>query len=149
MARAERYDDLIFQLGDLSRDRLAGRADCPRSMEQVYRAEAAVVARREELGALEARLNAADAAHQETLAQLDAERRGLQATVKRWKRVVDAIDGQVRELRKRLTTRRAEHRYAKEALAALEARHADLELTTREESRLAPSRDALKRARLA
>ena len=148
MARAERYDDLIFQLGDLSRDRLPGRPDCPRSIERVYRAEAAVVARREELAALEAGLNAEDAAHESFLAELEAQRVGLRATVKRWKRAVDAIEGQVRELRKRVATRRAELRYAKEALGKLEARHADLELTTRDEAKLAPSRESLKRQRL-
>ncbi|HET9449595.1 MAG TPA: hypothetical protein VFO83_01870, partial [Aggregicoccus sp.] len=70
MAKAESYDELIFQLGDLARDRLAGRPGCPRTMERVYRAEAAVVARREELAALEARLDAEDAAHQAFLTQL-------------------------------------------------------------------------------
>ncbi len=149
MAKAESYDDLIFQLGDLSRDRLAGRPDCPRTMERVYRAEAAVVARREELAALEARLNDEDAAHEAFRAGLASERTGLHATVKRWKRAVDAIEGRVRELRKRLASRRAELRYAKDALVKLEARHADLELTTRDEAKLAVSREGLKKQRLA
>ncbi|MBF5044033.1 hypothetical protein FGE12_16665 [Aggregicoccus sp. 17bor-14] len=153
MAKAERYDDLIFQLGDLARDRLAGRPGCPppisSSMDRVYRAEAAVVARREELAALEARLNEADAAHEAFQEAAAQERSSLQATVKRWKRAVDAIDGRVRELRKRLSTRRAELRYAKEGLAKLEARHADLELTTQDEAKLAVSRDNLKKQRLA
>ena len=37
----ESYNDLIFQLGDLARDRLAGKPNCPRSMDRVYRAEEA------------------------------------------------------------------------------------------------------------
>ena len=87
------YDELIFKVGDLARDRLPGKPSCPRSMDRVYRAEEALVARRDELAALEQQLNEEDYAFQDLLAAHEEERPALQETVKRHKRVVDALDG--------------------------------------------------------
>jgi DNA repair exonuclease SbcCD ATPase subunit len=148
MPKSENYDDLIFQLGDLARDRLAGKPNCPRTMDRVYRAEEALVARREELAALEQELNDEDAAWQDLLAQHHAEREEHLAVVKKWKKAVDAVEAQTKDLRKKLATRRADLRYAHDALQKLEARHANLELTTQDQSKLALSRDNLKKNRI-
>ena len=82
MAKAESYNDLIFQLGDLARDRLAGKPNCPRTMDRVYRAEAALVARRDELATLEQQMNDEDAAWQDYLAQYEADRAAQYEIVK-------------------------------------------------------------------
>ncbi|MFL5346682.1 MAG: hypothetical protein ACJ8AT_18020, partial [Hyalangium sp.] len=82
MAKAESYDDLIFQLGDLARDRLPGKPNCPRTMDRVYRAEEALVARRDELAALEQEMNEEDGAYQEFQAQQDQEKAELNTTVR-------------------------------------------------------------------
>ena len=148
MSKAESYDDLIFQLGDLARDRLAGKPGCPRTMDRVYRAEAALVARRDELAALEQRMNDEDAAWQAYLAQYEADRAGQWEIVKKWKKAVDAVEGQTKTLRKTLTHRRADLRYTQDAMKKLEKKHADLELTTQDESRLAVSRENLKKNRI-
>ncbi|HEX8818752.1 MAG TPA: hypothetical protein VF794_02400, partial [Archangium sp.] len=99
MAKADSYDDLIFQLGDLARDRLAGKPNCPRTMDRVYRAEQALVARRDELAALEAQLNDEDAAWQDYLAQYEATRAAQGAIVQKWKKAVDAVEGETKTLR--------------------------------------------------
>ena len=52
MPKPEKYEELIFQLGDLARERLPNKPNCPRSMDRVYKAEDVVVARREELAQL-------------------------------------------------------------------------------------------------
>jgi hypothetical protein len=148
MAKAESYNDLIFQLGDLARDRLAGKPNCPRTMDRVYRAEAALVARRDELAALEQQMNDEDAAWQDYLAQLEAERAAQLEIVKKWKKAVDAVEGQTKNLRKTLSTRRADLRYAQDALKKMEKKHADLELTTQDESKLGVSRENLKKNRI-
>jgi len=145
----ETYNDLIFQLGDLARDRLPGKPTCPRSMDRVYRAEEAVVARREELAALEQEMNDEDAAWQDFLAQQAEERTGHQATVKKWKKAVDAIEGKVKDLRKLLSTRRAELRYAQDGLNTLDKKIKDMELTGQEPSKLEVARTNLKKNRLA
>ncbi|MET0406498.1 MAG: hypothetical protein ABW123_29040 [Cystobacter sp.] len=148
MAKADSYDDLIFQLGDLARDRLAGKPNCPRTMDRVYRAEQALVDRRDELAALENQLNEDDAAWQEELAKYEAARAVQAEIVKKWKKAVDAVEGEIRTLRKTLSSRRADLRYAQDALKKMEKKHADLELTTRDESKLSISRDNMKKNRL-
>ncbi|MFY0575840.1 hypothetical protein ACN28S_17080 [Cystobacter fuscus] len=148
MAKADSYDDLIFQLGDLARDRLAGKPNCPRTMDRVYRAEQALVARRDELAALEAQLNDEDAAWQDYLAEYERMRAAQGEIVQKWKKAVDAVEGETKNLRKTLSSRRADLRYAQDALKKMEKKHADLELTTRDESKLALSRDNIKKNRL-
>ncbi|ATB33005.1 hypothetical protein [Melittangium boletus] len=148
MAKAESYNDLIFQLGDLARDRLAGKPNCPRTMDRVYRAEQALGARQDELAALEQQMNDEDASWQDYLAQYE-ERRAVQAEiVKKWKKAVDAVEGQIKTIRKTLTSRRADLRYAQHAIKKMEAKHADLELTSQDEAKLATSRDNMKKNRL-
>jgi len=148
MAKAESYNDLIFQLGDLARDRLAGKPNCPRTMDRVYRAEEALGARQEELAALEQQMNDEDAAWQGYLSQYE-ERRAVQAEiVKKWKKAVDAVEGQIKTIRKNLTARRADLRYAQVSIKKMEAKHADLELTSQDESKLSLSRDNIKKNRL-
>lgn len=148
MAKVESYDDLIFQLGDLARDRLAGKPNCPRTMDRVYRAEAALVARRDELAVLEQQMNDEDAAWQDYLAGYEAKRAAEYEIVKKWKKAVDAVEGQTKNLRKTLSNRRADLRYAQDALKKLEKKHADLELTTQDESKLGLSRDNIKKNRI-
>jgi hypothetical protein len=148
MAKAESYHELIFQLGDLARDRLAGKPNCPRTMDRVYRAEAAVVARRDELAALDQELNEEDAAWRDYLAQHEEDRAAQYEIVKKWKKAVDAVEAQTKTLRKTLSSRRADLRYAQDALKKMEEKHADLELTTQDEARLGVSRDNLKKNRI-
>jgi chromosome segregation ATPase len=144
----ESYDDLIFQLGDLARDRLAGKPNCPRTMDRVYRAEEALLARRDELAALEQEMNDEDAAWQEYLAQEEQEKAELQATVKKFKKAVDAIEGKVREMRKGLSSKRADLRYGNEALKKLEAKIHDMEMERRDPQAIAIARDNLKKTRI-
>ncbi|MCP3060081.1 hypothetical protein LXT21_14955 [Myxococcus sp. K38C18041901] len=144
----ESYDDLIFQLGDLSRDRLPGKPNCPRSMDRVYKAEEAVVARREELAGFEQEMNDEDAAYQAFLDQQEQEKAGHQAIVRKWKKAVDAIDGKVKDLRKTLATRRAELRYAADALIKMEKKIEDMELTRQDIARIDTARTNLKKNRL-
>lgn len=145
----ESYNDLIFQLGDLARDRLPGKPNCPRSMDRVYRAEEAVVARREELAALEQEMNDEDAAYQDFLAQQAEERTGHEAIVKKWKKAVDAIEGKVKDLRKTLSSRRAELRYAYDGLGQLERKIKDMELTGQDPAKIDLARTNLKKSRIA
>lgn len=145
----ETYNDLIFKLGDLARDVLPEHPDCPESMQQVYEAEEALVARREELAELEQQLNDEDAAYNAYLAKVENERTRQQATVLKYRRAVDAIEAKVRDLRKRAATMGADLRYAKENFKKTEAKHADLERMSRNAEQLALSRENIKKTRLA
>ncbi len=149
MAKAESYDDLIFQLGDLARDRLASRPAPPRSMARVFKAEDAVVARRAELEDLERQMNEEDAGYADFLDRQEAERGEQQEIVKKWKRAVEAIEGRSKELRKRLSTKRATVRYEAAGLKTTETKHRDLEMTSHhDQAKVQVSRDNLKKLRL-
>ncbi|AKQ66670.1 hypothetical protein A176_003582 [Myxococcus hansupus] len=144
----ESYNDLIFQLGDLARDRLPGKPNCPRSMDRVYRAEEAVVTRRDELAALEQEMNDEDAAYSDFLAVQDEEKAKQGVIVKKWKKAVDAIDGKVKELRKTLASRKADLRYAEDGLNKLEQKIADMELIGDAPAKIDVARTNLKKNRL-
>lgn len=148
MAKAESYNDLIFQLGDLARDRLPGKPNCPRTMDRVYRAEEGLVARRDELAALEQEMNDEDASWQEFQAQQAQEKAGLQVTIKKFKKAVDAIEGKVREMRKALSSKKAELRYGLDGLKKLEAKIHDMEMTRKDPLEVATARENLKKNRL-
>ncbi len=149
MAKAESYNDLIFQLGDLARERLAKKPQAPRSMERVLRAEQLVLARRDELQALEAQMNEEDAAFQDFVSDVKASRVQDEELVKKWKKAVDAIDGRVKATRKKLASLRAEGRYAARGMKTLEAKHAELEMTAAHDTKkIDLSKDNIKKLRI-
>ncbi len=149
MAKGESYNDLIFHLGDLARDRLVNKPSCPQAMQRVFRAEEALVVRRDELAALEQQMNDEDAAWQAYLAEVAEERAGHEVVVKRFKKAVDAIEGRVKELRKKTAARRADLRYGATSLKKEDQRLADLEMTTQDTAKLEIARQNLKKLRLA
>lgn len=148
MAKAESYDDLIFQLGDLARDRLPGKPNCPRTMERVYRAEEALVARRDELAAFEQEMNEEDTGYQEFQAQQEQEIAELNVTVKKYKKAVDAIEGKVKDMRKSLSSKKAELRYGNDGLKKTEIKIHDMEMMRRDPMDIATARENLKKNRL-
>jgi len=149
MAKAESYNDLIFNLGDLARDRLVNKPNCPQGMQRVFRAEEALVSRQEELAALEQQMNDEDATWEEYLAALAEERAQKEQVVKKYKKAVDAIEGRVKELRKKLSTRKAEVRYQQAGLKKEEQKLADLEMTTHDPTKLEIARANIRKLRLA
>ena len=148
MAKAESYNDLIFQLGDLARDRLAGKPNCPRTMDRVYRAEEALVARREELADLEQQMNQEDLDFQAFVAEQEREKAVHAVQVKKWRKAVDAIEGKVKDMRKGIASKKAEVRYGAESIKKLEAKIADMELTRQDVGDIATARENLKKNRL-
>ncbi len=149
MGKGNSYNELIFQLGDLARERLPNKPNCPQSMQRVYRAEDALVARREELAALEQQMNDEDDAWQAFQAELAAEREKLNVVVKRFHRAVEAIEGKVKDLRKKVANKKADHRYGGASLKKEEARLADMEMTVDDPMKLQVAKDNIKKLRLA
>lgn len=148
MAR-ESYNDLIFQLGDLAREHLAEAKNPPRTMDNVFAAEDAVLAIREEIDALEAEMNAEDAAYQDFLAQQDAEKEEQNAIIKKWRAAVAGVEVRSRDLKKKLSSMKAAFRYQKVSLKRQEDKHKDLELREgHDPKKIALSRENLKKGRL-
>ncbi len=148
MAR-ESYDDLIIQLGDAARERLANKPNAPASMEQVYAAEDQLVAIRDEIAAAEQQMNEEDGSYQDFLDQQEAEKTEQQEIVKKWKRAVEGVEGRSRELRKAMSSAKATLRYEKVSLKRAEERHRDLEFKeAHNPQKIALSRENLKKTRL-
>lgn len=124
----ENFADLILQLGDLARERLGDAPNPPAAMESVFAAEDVLVAVREEKEALEHEMNDEDAAYRDFLDQQSAERAEQQEIVKKWKKAVEGVEVRSRDMRKKLSSQKAAHRYEKESLRRAEAAHKDLEL---------------------
>lgn len=145
----ESYNDLIFELGDLARERLPDRPNCPRSMDRVFKAEDAVIAAREGLEALENELNEEDAGYNDFLSAQEAERNEQKEIVKKWRAAVAGLEGRSRELRKKISTQKATVRYEKISLKRAEEKHKDLELRESHDfKKVALSKELLKKTRL-
>lgn len=145
----ESYDDLIFQLGDLARERLANRPNPPRSMERVFQAEDGLLAVREEQAALEAQMNEEEASFKDFIEQQEAEKAEQKEIVKKWYKAVQGVEARSRELKKKSSTDKATLRYEKISLKRGEQKHADLEFTEAgNEKLLSTSRENLKKKRL-
>ncbi len=149
MARADRYNDLMFRLGDLARERLADRPSPPRSMARVFKAEEGLVAQREALEELEREMNDEDEGYKAFLDLQQAERAEQEEITAKWKRAVEGIEAQAKEVRRRLSSKRAAARYDVESLRKAEALHEDLELAAQHDpKRVGTSRENVKRLRL-
>lgn len=143
------YEELILELGDLARERLANRPQAPRTMDRVFTAEDGVLACRDQIAALEAELNEEDAAYQDFVEQQRAESAEQLEIVKKWKRAVEGIDGRSREMRKKLSTLKATLRFEQMSVKASEEKHRDFEMSNSHEAeRIAASAAALKKRRL-
>src|SRR5688500_608433 len=136
MAPAPSYNDLVFQLGDLARERLANKPQAPRSMDRVFRAEDGVVRLREELAALEHEMNDTDQSYRELLEVRAAERKNLAVVVKRHQKAVDGVSSHTKDLRKQLSSRRAALSYDRKSLRGVEKKHRDLELSSHDERKV-------------
>lgn len=147
---AERFEDLMYKLGDLARERLAERPDRPRSMERVFMAEEALVRAREELAGLEHEINEEDEGYQAFLEQQKAERGELTVTVQKWRKAVEVIEGRTKSVRKKLVTKRAEFRLHRAILHKQEEKQRTLDETyAHEPNRIAEGREILKKLRIA
>ncbi|MBL8950016.1 MAG: hypothetical protein JNK82_04510 [Myxococcaceae bacterium] len=145
----ESYNDLIFELGDLARERLAEKPNCPRSMDRVFKAEDVVLAQRDELKALEEELNAEDASYQDFLDAQEAERGEQKEIVKKWRAAVAGIEVRSRDLRKKISSAKATLRYERVNQKRAEERHKDLELReSHEVQKVNMSRELIKKTRL-
>lgn len=149
-AATQQYDDLIFQLGDLARERLVNRADSPRGMERVLKAEDALLQRREEQEELERQMNDEAALYEAFLEQQEAEREEQRAIVKKWRRAVDGVEGRTKEIRKKIGAHKVRTRYERQVLKQAEEKHRDLEMTRHyDQAKIDLSRENLKKLRLA
>ncbi len=125
---SQKYNDLMFQIGDLAREHLTEAPELAEAMQAVYDMEDALLARREELAGTEADINQADADNQDFLAQRAAETEQKKKIIAKWRTAVMGVEGRSRDLKKRMSTQKATLRYAQLSQKTAEAKHKELEL---------------------
>jgi hypothetical protein len=148
MGKEEKYQELIFQLGDLARDRLAKKPNSPRSMQRVFKTEEAVLQRRDDLAALEHQMNEEDQAYRAFLAHAAREKKSQGELVARFRRAVDAVEGTVKGLRRSVGNARSELGFAQGAVHSLESTIRQAEEGGGDPAKLERVRADLKRQRI-
>jgi hypothetical protein len=149
MGKVEKYQELMFQLGDLARDRLANKPHRPKAMARVFKAEEAVVQRRQEMAALEHQMNEEDQGYRQFLEDAEVTKKEQSVVVHRFRHAVDAVEGKVKGLRRSLGQKRMELSFARNAQESLEARVERLEQEAADARRIGEARDNLKRQKIA
>jgi myosin heavy subunit len=125
MSRAEQFQETLFHLGDLARDRLVGKPGCPRSMQRVLRAEELLLARRRELEELKQRVAKQQATWRELQARLEHGRAKQEAVLEQHKGQVQGVLRHSKSLRRQRTARREELLAARQKREQLEARYSE------------------------
>jgi len=143
------YNDLIFQLGDLSREHLAQSKRPPRAMEKVFAAEEVVLALREDVERAEEQMNAEDLDYKDFLERIEVEKLDQQKITRKWAAAVSGVETRSRAIKKKISSQKAAHRYQKKSMKLAEEKHKDLEQREGHDLRkLTLSADNLKKFRL-
>lgn len=145
----ESYNDLVYALGDLAREHLSDSKRQPAAMAEVFTAEDAVLAVRDDIAALEEELNQEDRSWQDFLDQQEAEKREQLEIVRKWRTAVAGVETRSRDLKKKILSLKAAFRYQRKALKIAEAKHKDLEMREGHDPRkITLSKENLKKTRL-
>lgn len=112
-ARTESYNDLVFKLGDLARERLASRPNPPRSMDRVLKAEEALVAREEELKAIEAAMDEEEQAYNEFREAVEQEKADLEPLLIKYKKSVTFAESNLQKAREKIASKENDLKHAK------------------------------------
>ncbi len=145
----EKYDELIFQLGDLAREHLAESKYAPRAMEGVFECEDIVLQVREEVTALEQQLNEEDTAFQDFLDQQEVEKAEQQEMIRKFRTAVAGVDARSREMKKKISSLKSAFAYQKRSLKMAEDKHKELEMREGHDvGKIVLSKEMLKKSRL-
>lgn len=144
---ADTYNDLVFKLGDVARERLSTRPNPPRSMDRVLRAEEALSEREGELQGIEAAMDEEEVAFQEFQAAVDGELEELTALTKEFKKTVQAAEARYQAAIEKGARKELEIRHAKLSLEKEEQKAENFK-TLGEKAREKASRDICKNLRL-
>jgi chromosome segregation ATPase len=141
------FEELVLELGDLARERLWNKPNCPRSIDRVYKAEEQLEKYQSEVQDIQAQIAEQEQALTEFKQACDAEFAELEVLVNKFKRSVDGAEGKVKGMRSKLASMEADLRYSKLSTKREEDRVKDWE-ETGEGEKAAAGHTNLKRLRL-
>lgn len=111
--KVDSYNDLIFKLGDVARERLGGRPNAPRSMERVLTAEENLVAHEDELKGIEAAMDEEEAAYKEFGQAVEEEKAELKLLVDKYKKVISHAEAKHQAAREKIASKENDLKHAK------------------------------------
>jgi hypothetical protein len=93
----------------------------------VFAAEEVVLALRDEIDAAEQGMNDEDLAYSDFRRRIEVEKLDQQRITKKWAAAVSGVETRSRDLKKKISSQKAAHRYQKKSLKLAEEKHTDLE----------------------
>jgi hypothetical protein len=145
--KSENYNDLIFKLGDLARERLAGRPNAPRSMDRVLKAEETLIAREEELKGIEAAMDEEEAAYNEFREAVEEEKASLEPLIQKYKKSVAFAEDNLKKAREKIASKENDLKHAKLSVQKEEAKLKSYE-ELGDKGKAEGSRSSVKQARM-
>src|SRR5690349_11074604 len=106
MVGGDKQEALLYELGDIARDRLAAHASTLPSFDRVVKAEDVLIRRRAELSSLEAGKNQAADAFLHFVDEVQGERSKAEPLLTKWQKQVSVAEARAKEPRQNLTRKR-------------------------------------------
>ncbi|MBS2031635.1 MAG: hypothetical protein JST54_27310 [Deltaproteobacteria bacterium] len=145
--KAENYNDLVFKLGDLARERLSGRPNAPRSMDRVLKAEETLAAREEELKGIEGAMDEEEGAYNEFREAVEAEKAELEPMLEKYKKSVNFAEDKLKKAKEKIASKENDIKHAKLSVQKEEAKLKNAE-ELGDKVRAEASRGSIKMARM-
>jgi DNA repair exonuclease SbcCD ATPase subunit len=147
MAGSDEYNELIFKLGDLARERLGNKPNPPRSMERVLTAEETLVGKEDELKQINQAMDEEEAAYTEFNQAVDEEKAELEPLMDEFKKAIDAAEAKYKTSREKIASKENDLKHAKLSLQKEEEKIKEMEHRG-EKSRAETARASLKNLRM-
>jgi len=113
MPGPDEYNELIFKLGDLARERLANKPSPPRALERVLTAEETLVVREEELKAVNGAMDEEEAAYTEFCQAVEEEQAQLQEMTIEFKKAIASAEIRYKSSREKIASKENDLKHAK------------------------------------
>jgi chromosome segregation ATPase len=127
MSGSDEYNELIFKLGDLARERLGHKPNPPRGMERVLTAEAALAEREEDLKAINQAMDDEETAYTEFNQAVQEEQEALQPQLLEFKKAVTGAEERYKQAREKIAAKENDLKHAKLSLAKEEEKIKEME----------------------
>jgi chromosome segregation ATPase len=145
--KTESYNDLVFKLGDLARERLANRPSPPRSLDRVLKAEETLLAREDELKAIEAAMDEEETAYNEFREAVEAEKAELADLAEKYKKTIAVAESKYKAAREKIASKENDLKHAKISVQKEDTKLKSFE-ELGEKSKAEASRASIKHARM-
>jgi chromosome segregation ATPase len=125
--KEEDYNALVFQLGDLARERLGGRPNAPSAMSRVLTAEEAVSTKEAELQAINSAMDEEAEAYKEFCQACEDEKLELEPVIAEFKKAVAVAEDKYKKAREKISAKENDLKHSKMSVQKVEEKVKELE----------------------